>query len=174
MRLGIFCVAGLALLGGCDDKTGGSRNDEAKRPGPAEGKAEEGKIALKAPGFDLSINIPRQIAARAKSDQDSELLYPGSSINGMYIAAGNGGEGKGEGKGEVELRFAAPATPGKVEAWYRDPARAGNFAIDEVRRSGAELLIGGHSKGDGETFKLRLQGDSGGGTEGRLVLRDAG
>jgi hypothetical protein len=174
MRRKIFCVAILMLLGGCEGKIEGGENVAANRQGEgegtAEGKAEEGKIALKAPGFDLSINIPKDIAKSAKSDQDSALLYPGSTISGMYIAAGNGGDGNGE----VELRFAAPRPPAEVAAWYRDPARADSFTIDEARRSGGELLLGGRSKGDKQAFKLRLQAGAAGGTDGRLTLRDRG
>jgi hypothetical protein len=174
MRRRLFCAAILALLGGCEARIEGGENGTASHQGAAEGtaegKAEEGKIALKAPGFDLSINIPKDIAKTAKSDQDNALLYPGSTISGMYIAAGNGGDGQGE----VELRFAAAQAPAQVEAWYRDPARAGTFALDEVRRSDGEILMSGRSNGDKQAFRLRLKPSGAGGTDGRLILRDSG
>lgn len=169
MRAILICATALALLEGCDAKIGRNASGEAAANslGSAEGKAEEGKIALKAPGFDISIAVPKQMTDRAKSDHDSELLYPGSAISGMYIAAG-----EGSGKGEVELRFTSADPPEKVAAWYRDPARQANFSVGEARRSGSEIAIEGSEKADGQTFKLRLGPRGGGGTSGRLTVRD--
>jgi hypothetical protein len=168
MRGILICAAQLALVS-CDAKIGGNESGgaAANSQGSAEGKAEEGKIALKAPGFDISIAVPKQTTERAKSDHDSDLLYPGSAISGMYVAAG-----EGSGKGEVELRFTSADPPEKVAAWYRDPARQANFSVGEAKRNGSDILVEGREKGDGQTFKLRLGARDGGGTDGRLTVRD--
>jgi hypothetical protein len=166
----LTAVAAAALLCGCDAKTGKDHEgNHAAAPAPsAEGKAEEGKLAIKAPGFDLSIDIPKGMRDRAKVDQEGKLLYPGSTISGLYVAGGGSGEG-----GEVELRFSSGDAPGRLAAWYQDPARAGDFKLDSAARQGAGYAFSGTEAEGKQSFRLRLAPKEGG-TDGRLILRDGG
>jgi hypothetical protein len=155
----------------CEAKIG----KEADKPDPkaaaasAEGKAEEGQFSIKAPGFDMKIDIPAGVTSHG--DSDSDMLYPGATLSGMHIEGSKGG-GDGKGDAGIELRFTSPDAPDKVAAWYRDPARATGFSIAGIRREGADYLISGAEKQDGDPFSLRLTSRSGGGTEGRLTLTD--
>lgn len=176
--IGILAVAGvLALTGGCDGKrekmpaepTEAEPADARTEIGqaPAEGKAEEGRLSIKGPGFDLKVNIPEGVSDPA--DGENELIYPGSKLSGMHIEAG-GSTAKARPNGGVELRFTSSAPVDKVAAWYRDPARQVRFAVQSVAREGDALVIRGSQKGDGDAFMLRLSPASGGGTEGRMTL----
>jgi hypothetical protein len=162
-----------ALICGCEAKTGTDVGNEAaagpdSKAASAEGKAEEGKIALSGPGFDLKLQVPLE---QAKTESDNDILYPGAKISGMFISAHP--DSKSGSDGEVELRFATPDAPDKVAAWYSDPARAGHFALSSSSRDGAAFVMTGKQKEDGGGFRLRLE-PKGAGTDGRLVLRDKG
>lgn len=171
-RSNLYCVvAAAALLGACQAKIDPDEagNVAANAEVSAEGKAEEGKISVKAPGFDLKFTLPKGMVGEARAERDSKLLYPGAVLRGMAIAAGEG-RGKG-GDSEVEIGFSTPDPLDKVLAWYRDPARAEGFRLDDVSRKGDGWRVTGVQKRDGHRFKLRLSERPGGGTDGRLVVR---
>ncbi|HEX8223581.1 MAG TPA: hypothetical protein VF605_07175 [Allosphingosinicella sp.] len=164
-------AAAVALLGACDGKfdRNAAQNASPDAPVSAEGKAEEGKISVKAPGFDLKFSLPKGMVGEARAERDSKLLYPGAILRGMAIAAGEG-RGKG-GDSEVEIGFSTPDPLDKVVAWYRDPARAEGFSLDRADKDGDEWKVAGVQKRDGHRFKLRLSPRSGGGSDGRLTVR---
>jgi hypothetical protein len=168
MRGSTLCLLGAAaLVCGCEAKIG---NDAGKAgengQSSAEGKAQEGQIALDAPGFSLKLNVPLD---RAKTESDDKILYPGSTLTGLFIDAHP--DKKTGADGEVELRFASSDPPDKVAAWYRDPARAQDFSLSSDGREGGALVMAGIRKDDNEGFRLRLE-PKGNGTDGRLLIRD--
>ena len=164
-------VAVVALLCACDvrGKTDEADNKAAGAPASAEGKAEEGKFSIKMPGLDMSLSLPKGMADEARAERDSKILYPGATLRGMAIAAGQS-SGKG-GDSEVEIRFSTPDPPDRVAAWYRDPARADGFRLESATREGDAHVIVGTQKRDEHRFKLRLGPRAGGGTDGRLTIR---
>jgi hypothetical protein len=164
-------IAAVALLGACDAKTDPreAENSAAAAHASAEGKAEEGKISVKAQGFDLKLSLPKGITGEARAERDSKLLYPGAVLRGMAIAAGEG-KGKG-GDTEVEIAFSSPDPLDKVLSWYRDPARAEGFRLDRAHRVRDGWRVTGVQKRDGHRFRLRLALRPGGGTDGRLTVR---
>jgi hypothetical protein len=163
-------LAAAALLGACEAKTDrNSAGNVSAEPVSAEGKAEEGKISVKAPGFDLKFSLPKGVVGEARVERDSKLLYPGAILRGMAIAAG---EGRGEGgDSEVEIGFSTADQLDQVVAWYRDPARAEGFRLERAAKEGDEWRVAGVQKRDGHRFKLRLSRREGGGTDGRLAVR---
>ncbi len=165
-------LAALALLGACEARIGKSEAEKAEagaasQAPAAAGKAEEGQLSIKAPGFDLKLDIPDAIANHANAD--GELIYPGAELSGMHVEAG-ADKGAGRQSG-VELRFRSTDPVDKVAAWYRDPARAEGFAIASTRREESGLVIEGTQKSDGDPFTLRLT-PAPTGTAGRLTLSD--
>ena len=168
-QIGIAALSAAAILAaGCEAKIGNDAGPAGDGNGQAsaEGKAKEGQVAIKAPGLDLSVSIPMEATGRGQ--HDGKLLYPGATPTGVYIAGGEGGEG------EVEIRFRAGDAPEKVAAWYRDPARGPDFTLENPRQEGADFVASGTQKEDGQSFRLRLAPRAGGGTDGRLVVRDLG
>jgi hypothetical protein len=157
-----------ALLCACQAKTNRDPvGNGADAQISAEGKAEEGKVSIKAPGFDLKFTLPKGMAGEARAERDSKLLYPGSVLRGMAVAAGPG-DGKGS---EVEIGFSTPQPVDSVVAWYRDPARKEGFKLERAEKEGDGWMVTGVQKRDKHRFKLRLGPRSGGGTDGRLTVR---
>ncbi|HYD37626.1 MAG TPA: hypothetical protein VEA60_08430 [Allosphingosinicella sp.] len=159
------------LVGACEGRIGSEEADNrsAEAEVSAEGKAEEGKISVKAPGFDLKFTLPKGMVGEARAERDSKLLYPGAILRGMAIAAGEG-RGRG-GDSEVEIGFSTADPLDRVIGWYRDPARADGFRLDRADREGEGWRVTGVQKRDGHRFKLRLAPRPGGGTDGRLTVR---
>lgn len=164
-------LAAAVSLCACDAKIDSDEadNQAANFQVSAEGKAEEGKISVKAPGFDLAISLPKEIAEEARAEHDSKILYPGAALRGMAIAAGPGAGKSGD--SEVEIRFSTPDPPARVVAWYRDPARADGFRLERAVKEGDAYVVSGIQKRDAHRFKLRLGPRSDGGTDGRLTVR---
>ena len=167
-------LAGIVLLTACEGRigesgeTGSTEVRASETASSASSKSEEGKLSIKAPGFDMKINIPEGLADQ--TDTDSELIYPGASLGGMHIEAGS--ETAGKRNSGVELRFTSSDPIDKVAAWYRDPARAGGFSTASTSREGEAIVVSGTQKSDGDPFNLRLSPAPAGGTEGRLTLTD--
>lgn len=173
----LAAMAAILLLAGCEARigkeAGKAKDQEAGRPAraSAEARAEEGQLSIDAPGFALKLDIPAGLAERADLDSDSGILYPGAALSGMHVEAR---DRAGAGRSMVELRFVSSDPPAKVAAWYRDPARAKDFSVSSSRREGGAIAIAGTEKEDGDPFDLTLSPRSGGGTDGRLRLRDSG
>lgn len=164
-------LAAAALLCACDSKARLEEPDNVadNEQVSAEGKSEEGKISLKMPGVDMTLSLPKGVADEARAERDSKLLYPGSTLRGMAIAAGPDSDSSGD--SEVEIRFSTPDPVDKVASWYRDPARAGGFQLQKAAREVDGWLVTGVQKRDEHSFKLRLSPRSGAGTNGRLTVR---
>ncbi len=162
-------LAGAALLAACEARIGNDAPPVEANAGAA-GKAEEGRLTVSAPGFNMSIDIPDDIADDVRADSDEALIYPGSRIGGIHVQGGNGTAG-GDRGGEVELRFTTGDAADRVLAWYRDPARAGQFAIASAGREGGGYRLAGTIRGEDEGFTLHLA-PAGAGTEGRLVISE--
>lgn len=178
MRKLLAATAIVALLAACEAKIGkedgetAAGNDSQANEVSAEGKAKEGQFSIKAPGFDLKFTIPRGIASHAEVDSDSNILYPGATLSGMHVEAGKEGP-SGARHGAVELRFTSGEAPDKIAAWYDDPARKDDISITSSTREGEAYVIVGQEKRDGDAFTVRLE-PRGGGTDGRLTIRDKG
>jgi hypothetical protein len=158
-------LAVTALLCACDS---GNRHRNAADDDhiSAEGKAESGRISIKAPGVDLSIVAPKELAGAARAGRESKVIYPGSSVSGVAIAAS---QSKGQGGDtDVEARFQSADPPEKVLAWYRDPARDGDFRLAGIQHDHKNYLVSGHLRHDAHPFRVRLSPGRDGGTEGRL------
>jgi hypothetical protein len=160
-------LAVAALICGCEAKIGtGDGNVVANGQSSAEGKAEEGSIALDAPGFNLKLKVPLD---QAHTENDGKILYPGVTLTGLFVDAHP--DTKAGSDGEVELLFSSPDSPDKVAAWYRDPGRAPNFSLSSDSKEGAAFLFTGTRRDDDGSFKLKLE-PKGSGTDGRLAIRD--
>ena len=172
------CVLALAtMLAGCemDLKTGDQASQPAKSEASATaaGKAEEGKLSIKAPGFDVALKIPDSIVSQVNVDSDTKILYPGATIGGLHVEAGPKDSADRSAAG-VEMRFSSSDAPDKIAAWYRDPARAADFTVSGIRREGNMLVVTGMPKNSIDPFTVRLAPASGGGTDGRLQISDRG
>ena len=156
------------VLGACEARFG---NDAAPSNGSAEGRAEEGRLSISAPGFEMKINIPESIRREAGIDDDSGVIYPNSRFSGIHVEGGRDGDA-GRRDGEVELRFASVDSPDTVVRWYRDPARAADFTVSSAAREGGAFVVAGTTRDNDGQFRVRLLQRAGGGTDGRVVLTE--
>lgn len=165
MRLRL-ALAAMVLLCACEAKVGRDSDRQAaggasNASAPAEG--EPGQFSLKVPGFEMKVDMPDE---GVRADRDSDILYPGSRVTGMNIDAGTDSP-----EDSVELRFHSSDPVQKVAAWYRDPARAAEFTLSSFAEEGDGYRLAGTQKDGSDGFELWMS-PSGGGTDGRLVLRD--
>jgi hypothetical protein len=137
----------------------------------AEGKAKEGEVSIRAPGFDLKVTIPEGIRDRAGIDDHDGIMYPNSNFDGIHVEGGRQGA-DGRSQGAVELAFSSADAPDIIARWYQDPARAAQFTVATANREGADFVIAGTTKDDGGQFQLRLSPRQGGGTAARINLTD--
>jgi len=166
----LAACAAVTLLAACEARFGNDAPPVAENA-TAAGRAEEGRLTVEAPGFNLSIDIPDSIEANARIDEDSGLIYPGSAFGGMHVQSRPEGRG-GHSDGEVEMRFTSRDPAERVIAWYRDPARAQDLTIQSAGRDGNGFVISGTGRHDNERFTVRIAPRAGGGSEARLVLSD--
>jgi hypothetical protein len=171
MRLTHLATAAVALvaLTACEARIGNDAPPVAENA-TAAGRAEEGRLTVEAPGFNMSINIPEGLRSEANMDDDSDLIYPGSTFGGIHVQGGAERPGRDRG-GEVELRFTTGDAIDRVVAWYRDPARNAEINVASVTRDGNGFVVNGTGRRDNDRFTLRLA-PRGSGTEGRLLLVD--
>ena len=171
MRLPHFAtaIAAAAALTACEARIGNDAPPVAENASAA-GRAEEGKLTVEAPGFNMSINIPEGLRGDTNMDDDSDLIYPGSSFGGIHVQGGTERQGREHG-GEVELRFTSGDAIDRVVAWYRDPARREKIDIASVTQEGNGFVVTGTGRRDNDRFTLRLS-PNGSGTEGRLLMVD--
>jgi hypothetical protein len=141
---------------------------EQRRAG-AEGKAEEGRLSIKAPGIDIAIAVPDAVRDRARANVESEFLPPGSRVSGIHVQ-GDGGN-HAAGRDSVEIRFAAPRPPAEAAGWYNDPARRAKFTIRRTQALQQETVLTGTSA-EGAPITVHLAARPDGTTDGRLVLVD--
>ena len=163
-------LAALASLGACEARFGNDAAPVAENASAA-GRAEEGRLTVEAPGFNMSIDIPESVRGDARADEDSGPLYPGATLAGLHVQGRPDGADGSRG-GEVEMRFTTSDPPERVAAWYRDPARAPDFTVQSAGREGNGFVVSGTGRQDHERFTVRIAPRSGGGSEGRLVLSD--
>ena len=169
VRLLPLAAAAAFVLAACEARFG--KDAEAGREnanGSAEGKAEDGRLSIHAPGFDMKISIPEGIRREANMEGDNDIIYPNSTFSGMHV---EGGRDDSRSDGEVELAFTSADAPDLVARWYQAPARAPQFTVATANREGAAFVIAGTTDDDGR-FRVRLTPRQGGGTEARLVLSD--
>lgn len=163
----LAAIAALALTA-CEAKFGNDASPNAGN-GSAEGKAEEGRLSISAPGFEMKINIPESIRREAGINDDSGVIYPNSRFSGIHV---EGGSDDARNDGEVELRFASDDPPATVVRWYRDPARATDFTVSSAAREDEAVVIAGTTTDNDGEFRAHLSARAGGGTDGRVVLAD--
>ncbi len=168
----VSLVAMLALTVACSAEIGDGKEPSKSAAGSvsAEGKAEENKFTLNAPGIDLKVAIPERIRNNAQFESDGEMLYPGTTLGGIHVEGGQKGKSK---DGAVEIRFTSADAPDKVAAWYRDPART-DFSVTSAGQQGDAFVMVGQQKKEGGQFKIRLTPKANGGTDGRLAIQSSG
>lgn len=153
-------LAGLSLVA-CD----GSGTSISINADSGDGNAvmrtdANGQMAIRAPGFEGSIKLPKIDIDAEDFEVNGVNLYPGSKITNLNVNAQE--QLGGRDKGEVEIAFTSPATPATVQAWFRDKMTAQGFKVE----ADAAGLKGTTDEGD--PIALQLAPDGEGKAKGQL------
>lgn len=159
----------IPLLSGCEMRIGNDAPPVADNASAA-GRAQDGRLTIEAPGFNLAVTVPEGLDGRTETGGDSGLVYPGARVAGLHVQ----GERGERGRGEVELRLTSADPPDRIVSWYRDPGRADRFSLSSTTRDGDATVIAGTGRRDNERFTLRISPRAGGGSDMRLLIADGG
>lgn len=121
-RLVLLTAAALAGCGHKSPEPVSRTTDIASSTSAAPPAPAPHSLSIDAPGLKASLSLPNVSLPGSHSDIDGMKLYPGTEITGMAVA------GAGE-TGGVTMRYAAPADPQKVLAFYRDAAPKAGFKL---------------------------------------------
>jgi len=122
-------------------------------------------LSLSVPGFEGKVKIPGMELGGENMDIDGMKLYPGTKLSGINVT-----DQSGKGNGKVEMRFASPASPDKVAAYYAAAARDAGFSDIAVKKGpdGATLTA---TKGDRDRIAITATPAPAGST-GRILIHD--
>lgn len=153
----IWLALPLAIaLTACGDGSGdgnGASISIKSGEGDASIKADkDGRVAVKAPGFEGSIKLPKFNIGAENFEVDGLKLYPGSTIANLNIDANRD---KG-GEDTVRVQFDSPAAVGQVRNWFQEQMQAAGFTV--AAKDGQ--FTGKTSEGGNFTLKLDAAGDS--------------
>ena len=149
-RFALPLIAPALALSGCS--TGGNDSADAANAN-ISGRTENGQLTARVQGVDLKVNLPPPIRRMTEGD---DLLPPRARTL-------RGGEGQ---------RFHSGDSIEDVAGWYRDPARANRFEIQESIRNDAEWVLTGNAR-SGDAFRVRLTPAAAGGTDGTIIVTAA-
>jgi hypothetical protein len=144
-RFVLLAAATAFALSGC----GAGEENESVNAANAmpTSRTENGQLTARVQGVDLKVNLPPPIRRMTEED---DFIYPGARILRDAPSPGR--------------HFTSLDSPATVARWYRDPARASRFTVDEVRRDGASLRLTGRGR-DGERLAIAIAPGPGDGTE---------
>lgn len=146
-------MATLAACGGGSGEGNGASISVRSGEGDATIKADkDGRVAIKAPGFEGSIKLPKFDLDAGNFEVDGLKLYPGSTISNLDIDANRE---KG-GEDTVKVSFDSPAAADQVRSWFQEQMQAAGFTV--AARDGQ--IAGKTSEGSDFTLKLDPAGDA--------------
>jgi hypothetical protein len=146
----------MVALAACGDGSGdgnGASISVKSGEGEASIKADkDGRVAVKTPGFEGSIKLPKFDLGAENFEVDGLKLYPGSTIASLNVDAN---QDKG-GEDTVRVQFEAPAAVDQVRNWFQEQMQTAGFTV--AAKDGR--LSGKTSEGSDFTLKLDPAGDA--------------
>jgi len=141
----------LAACGGGEEGTSISINGS---DGEVSAKSDaDGRVSLKAPGFEGSIKLPKFNIGADDFEVDGVKLYPGSTISNFNIDADSGTTEKGG--NAVRVQFDSPASAAQVGDWFAEQMKAAGFTVEGT----GPKITGMTRKGSAFTVDLSDAGD---------------
>lgn len=138
-----------AALTACGDGEGTSVSIKGEDGNTIASVGKDGRVAIKAPGFEGTVKLPKFEFGADDFEVDGLKLYPGSTIANLNVDSSGGNEGS------VKVDFDAPAAATQVESWFREQMQSAGFTLDA--KDGA--LSGKTSDGSPFTLKIAPHGD---------------
>lgn len=146
-RFALPLLVSALALSGCG--AGGNESASAAN-GIAAGRDANGQLTARVQGVDLKVNLPPPIRRMTESD---DFLPPRARTV-------RGGDGQ---------RFHSDDSIEAVAGWYRDPARANRFEIEDSTRNDTGWVLTATAR-SGDAFSVRLTSPAGGGTDGTIQV----
>jgi hypothetical protein len=122
---------------------------------------DNGQASIKLPGFDATVKLPKMDITGDNFDVNGVKLYPGSTVRDVNIDAH---DGNGDKDGRVALKFEAPASLDKVQAWFRDAMAKHGFKVSPQGSGFAGTTD------DGQPITLELEADGPDKAKGNLTV----
>lgn len=160
MLLVLLAPALLTACGGEGDGTAISINANSADGAIKATAGKDGSIAIDAPGFKGSFNLPGIKLDAGNFDLDGVKLPPESSIVAMNLnSQGNGREGDG-----LTLRFRTPQEAVAVRTWFADRLKTAGYTLTAT----GDALKG--TTGEGQPFSLTTRAAGPGASESTIVV----
>ena len=122
---------------------------------------ETGKVAVKLPGIDANLSLPKVMLKDSNFDIGGVKLYPGAHISSINVQGDKTGAWSGN---RVQIIYSAPADPKPVREWF---AKAFTEKSVEAKVTGESIT--GKTK-DGTPFTMTFAPGKAGTTTGTIVL----
>ncbi|QIG78399.1 hypothetical protein [Stakelama tenebrarum] len=122
-----------------------------------------GKVGIRIPGFEGTIDIPGFQLKSDDLDIDGVKLYPGTTITHFGIRADDRGN---RDSGSVDFEFVSPAGREAVVEWFRE-----RFAEEDMTVAQTEQGFTGTTSDD-DHFTLTLTADGDEKTQGKFTIGD--
>lgn len=143
-------AAALAACGGDGEGTSISiQGDNGSVTAQAD---KDGKVSVKAPGFEGSIKLPKFNIGAENFEIDGVKLYPGATVSSLNIDDRQDGTKSGG----VNVTFDAPADAARVRDWFREQMEGAGFTVTGNR----DELTGKTKSGSPYTLKIDGIGDA--------------
>lgn len=143
-------AAALAACGGDGEGTSISiQGDNGSVTAEAD---KDGKVSVKAPGFEGSIKLPRFNIGAENFEVDGVKLYPGATVSSLNIDDRQDGTKSGG----VNVTFDAPAEATRVRDWFREQMEGAGFTVTGNR----DELTGKTKSGSPYTLKIDGTGEA--------------
>lgn len=150
---------GLAACGG-GDGNGTAVSIKGEDGNTIASVGKDGRVAIKAPGFEGSVKLPKFDIGSENFDVDGLKLYPGSTIANLNVDAG------GDKGGGVKVEFDAPAGAQQVQAWFQEQMQSAGFTV-----SAKDGTLSGTTR-DGSPFSLKIAGQGSEKSRGSLSVAE--
>lgn len=142
-------AAALAACGG--DGEGTSISIEGDNGSVTAAADKDGKVSVKAPGFEGSIKLPKFNIGAENFEVDGVKLYPGATVSSLNIDDRQDGTKSGG----VKVTFDAPAEANRVRDWFREQMEGAGFTVTGNR----DELTGKTKSGSPYTLKIDGTGE---------------
>lgn len=146
----LVVAAALAACGG--DGEGTSISIEGDNGSVTAQADKDGKVSVKAPGFEGSIKLPKFNISAENFEIDGVKLYPGATVSSLNIDDRQDGTKSGG----VKVTFDAPAEATRVRDWFREQMEGAGFTVTGNR----DELTGKTKSGSPYTLKIDGTGDA--------------
>lgn len=124
---------------------------------------ETGQLAVKLPGVDATLAMPKIVLKDSSFDLVGVKLYPGATVSTMSVVANGPGDAHAA---KVKLVYLAPAPPPVVRDWFQNALMEKSV---RVKPAGDSLM--GVTR-DGANFRMDFAETAKGQTSGTIFITD--